>query len=133
MKNLTDLYSKEYISNIKTNVALGVLGTVAAVMPQTGISQERVIEEIVVSAQKKEENASDVPLTVTALTGDTLDEMNVSNFDEYIEYLPNVTNGGRGPGQSTIYIRGMAVDPVNVFLSAAQGSVSYTHLTLPTN
>ena len=37
MKNLTDLYSKEYISNIKTNVALGVLGTVAAVMPQTGI------------------------------------------------------------------------------------------------
>jgi len=106
MKNLTDLYSKEYISNIKTNVALGVLGTVAAVMPQTGISQERVIEEIVVSAQKKEENASDVPLTVTALTGETLDEMNVSNFDEYIEYLPNVTNGGRGPGQSTIYIRG---------------------------
>jgi outer membrane receptor protein involved in Fe transport len=48
--------------------------------------------------------------------------MNVSNFDEYIEYLPNVTSGGRGPGQSTIYIRGMAVDPVNVFLSAAQGS-----------
>ena len=46
MKNLTDLYSKEYISNIKTNVALGVLGTVAAVMPQTGISQERVIEEL---------------------------------------------------------------------------------------
>ena len=134
MKNLTDLYSKEYISNLKTNVALGVLGTVAAVMPQTGISQERVIEEIVVSAQKKDENASDVPLTVTALTGETLDEMNVSNFDEYIEYLPNVTNGGRGPGQSTIYIRGMAVDPVNVFLSAAQGStpVSYTHLTLPT-
>ena len=37
MKNLTDLYAKEYISNIKTNVALGVLGTVAAVMPQTGI------------------------------------------------------------------------------------------------
>jgi len=130
MKNLTDLYSKEYISNLKTNVALGVLGTVAAVMPQTGISQERVIEEIVVSAQKKDENASDVPLTVTALTGETLDEMNVSNFDEYIEYLPNVTNGGRGPGQSTIYIRGMAVDPVNVFLSAAQGSTPNVALYL---
>ena len=130
MKNLTDLYSKEYISNLKTNVALGVLGTVAAVMPQTGISQERVIEEIVVSAQKMDENASDVPLTVTALTGETLDEMNVSNFDEYIEYLPNVTNGGRGPGQSTIYIRGMAVDPVNVFLSAAQGSTPNVALYL---
>ena len=130
MKNLSDLYSKEYISNIKTNLAIGVLGTVAAVMPQTGNSQERVIEEIVVSAQKKDENASDVPVTVTALTGETLDEMNVSNFDEYIEYLPNVTNGGRGPGQSTIYIRGMAVDPVNVFLSAAQGSTPNVALYL---
>jgi hypothetical protein len=56
--------------------------------------------------------------------------MNVSNFDEYIEYLPNVTNGGRGPGQSTIYIRGMAVDPVNVFLSAAQGSTPNVALYL---
>ena len=46
MKNLTDLYSKEYISNLKTNVALGVLGTVAAVMPQTGISQSVLLKKL---------------------------------------------------------------------------------------
>ena len=114
--------AKESINKITSHLSLGILGSVAAMAPQAVESQERQIEEVVVSATKKKENASDVPITVTALTEETLKEMNVSNFDEYIEYLPNVTSGGRGPGQSTIYIRGMAVDPVNVFLSAAQGS-----------
>ena len=114
--------AKESINKITSHLSLGILGSVAAMSPQAVESQERQIEEVVVSATKKKENASDVPITVTALTEETLKEMNVSNFDEYIEYLPNVTSGGRGPGQSTIFIRGLAVDPVNVFLSAAQGS-----------
>ena len=106
--------TKEQLNNLKNKVSLGVLGAVAAMIPQTAESQERQIEEVVVSATKKDESASKIPVTVTALTEETLKEMNVSNFDEYVEYLPNVTSGGRGPGQSTIYIRGLAVDSVNV-------------------
>jgi iron complex outermembrane receptor protein len=113
---------KEQLAKYSNKLSIGILGSVAAIVPQTAESQDRQIEEVVVSATKKDESASDIPVTVTALTEETLKEMNVSNFDEYIEYLPNVTSGGRGPGQSTIYIRGLAVDPVNVFLSAAQGS-----------
>ena len=97
---------KEQLSKYSNKLSIGILGSVAAIVPQTAESQDRQIEEVVVSATKKDESASDVPVTVTALTEDTLKEMNVSNFDEYIEYLPNVTSGGRGPGQSTIYIRG---------------------------
>jgi outer membrane receptor protein involved in Fe transport len=114
--------TKEQLNKLTNHLSLGILGTVAAIVPQNAESQDRQIEEVVVSATKKDESASDIPVTVTALTEETLREMNVSNFDEYIEYLPNVTSGGRGPGQSTIFIRGLAVDPVNVFLSAAQGS-----------
>jgi len=113
---------KEQFTKYSNKLSIGILGSVAAIVPQAAESQDRQIEEVVVSATKKDESASDIPVTVTALTEETLKEMNVSNFDEYIEYLPNVTSGGRGPGQSTIYIRGLAVDPVNVFLSAAQGS-----------
>ena len=122
--------AKESINKITSHLSLGILGSVAAMSPQAVESQERQIEEVVVSATKKKENASDIPITVTALTEETLKEMNVSNFDEYIEYLPNVTSGGRGPGQSTIYIRGLAVDPVNVFLSASQGSAPNVALYL---
>ena len=122
--------TKEQLNKITNKLSLGVLGVVAAIVPQTADAQDRVIEEVVVSATKKDESASKIPVTVTALTEDTLKEINVSNFDEYIEYLPNVTNGGRGPGQSTIYIRGMSVDPVNVFLSSAQGSTPNVALYL---
>ncbi len=122
--------TKEQLNKIKNKLSLGVLGIVAAMIPQTAESQERQIEEVVVSATKKDESASKVAVTVTALTEETLKEMNVSNFDEYVQFLPNVSSGGRGPGQSTIYIRGMAVDPVNVFLSAAQGSTPNVALYL---
>ena len=121
---------KERLTKYSNKLSIGILGSVAAIVPQTAESQDRQIEEVVVSATKKDESASDIPVTVTALTEETLKEMNVSNFDEYIEYLPNVTSGGRGPGQSTIYIRGLAVDPVNVFLSAAAGSAPNVALYL---
>jgi len=113
---------KKNFNVIFNKFSLTFFGAIAALAPQSAESQERQIEDVVVTATKKDESASDIPVTVTALTEETLNELNVTNFDEYIEYLPNVTSAGRGPGQSTIYIRGMAVDPVNVFLSAAQGS-----------
>ena len=121
---------KDQLTKYSNKLSIGILGSVAAIVPQAAESQDRQIEEVVVSATKKDESASDIPVTVTALTEETLKEMNVSNFDEYIEYLPNVTSGGRGPGQSTIYIRGLAVDPVNVFLSAAAGSAPNVALYL---
>ena len=120
---------KKFISNnaklaekIASNSKIAFFGIVAALFPQISEAQSRQVEEIVVTATKKEENSQDVSVTVQALESETLKDINVSNFDEYIEYLPNVTSAGRGPGQSTIYIRGMAVDPITVLLSGAQGS-----------
>ena len=87
--------TKEQLNKIKNKLSLGVFGVVAAMIPQTAESQERQIEEVVVSATKKDESASKVAVTVTALTEETLKEMNVSNFDEYVQFLQNVSSGGR--------------------------------------
>jgi len=67
------------------------------------------ISEIVVTAQKRSEKLQDVPIAIEAMTGDTLKELNVENFDDMAKYLPNVTMGGSGPGQSEIYMRGLSV------------------------
>ena len=74
------------------------------------VMAENVLEEIIVTATKQSENLQDVPLAVTALTEANLDELNIANFDDYIRYLPGVNSAGRGPGQSSIFIRGMATD-----------------------
>jgi iron complex outermembrane recepter protein len=66
------------------------------------------IEEILVTATKREESMQDVPVAVSALGEESLDQLGVTNFEDYLLQLPNVTAGGSGPGQNTIYIRGVA-------------------------
>ena len=49
-----------------------------------------VIEEIVVSAQKRDESIQDVPFTITALTGEKLDQLNVQDFADYARSIPSL-------------------------------------------
>jgi outer membrane receptor protein involved in Fe transport len=68
------------------------------------------LEEIVVTATKREENLQDVAVSVQAIGEQRLEALNIANFDDYVRYLPNVNSAGRGPGQSSIFVRGMATD-----------------------
>ena len=65
------------------------------------------LEEVVVTAQRRTENLQDVPLSITALSGDTLNQLNVSTVEEFVRFLPSVTTASIGPGQSNIYMRGL--------------------------
>jgi outer membrane receptor protein involved in Fe transport len=65
------------------------------------------LEEVVVTAQRRTESLQDVPLSITALTGDTLSQLNVSTVEEFVRFLPSVTTASIGPGQSNIYMRGL--------------------------
>ena len=86
------------------------LATSAGLFAGPVIAAENVLEEVTVTATKRSENLQDIPLVVTALSEAKLDELNIANFDDYIRYLPGVNAAGRGPGQSSIFIRGMATD-----------------------
>ena len=80
------------------------------------------LEEVIVTATKRAENMQDVPIAISALGGDSLKELNVQTFDEYVQYLPNVVSAGIGPGAREIYIRGSASEQGSVTVSSAQGS-----------
>jgi iron complex outermembrane recepter protein len=67
------------------------------------------VQEIVVTAQRRSENQQDVPITVQALTADTLEHLNATTLDDFVKYLPNVTQYSAGPGQSNIFMRGFSV------------------------
>jgi len=66
------------------------------------------IEEIVVTAQRRNESIQDVPVTIQAITGEQLSQLNVTTFDDVLKYLPNVTFSSNGPGQGNIYMRGLS-------------------------
>ena len=80
------------------------------------------IEEIIVTATKRAESTQDIPVSVSALQGDDLNELRISTFDDYVRYLPNVVTMGTGPGQSELYIRGAATEQSKITISSIQGS-----------
>src|SRR2546421_2259519 len=67
------------------------------------------LAEVVVTAQRRAESVQNVPITIQALTGDSLAQMTITTFDDVIKLLPNVTFSANGPGQGNIYMRGLSV------------------------
>ena len=82
---------------------------------------QATVEEIVVTARKKSESLQDVPLSVSAIREETLEERGVNVFEDYLLQLPGVTAGGSGPGTSTIYIRGLASTTPNITTAGVGG------------
>ncbi len=79
-------------------VGVSVAGTAAA-----------EIEEIVVTATKRAESAQDIPITIQTIGEQSLEDLGISNFKDYIRNLPGVTSGGRGPGRNEVFIRGLSI------------------------
>jgi iron complex outermembrane receptor protein len=66
------------------------------------------LEEIVVTAQKRTENLQEVPVSITALSSEKLEQLNVTHFDDYVQYLPSVSFQTSGPGFARVFMRGVS-------------------------
>jgi outer membrane receptor protein involved in Fe transport len=88
------------------------------------------IEEVIVTATKRAVPLQDAPVSLQVMSENSLQEQNIKSFVDYIKYLPNVNAGGRGPGQNEIYIRGAAVDAINITVAESQGSAPNVALYL---
>jgi outer membrane receptor protein involved in Fe transport len=64
--------------------------------------------EIIITATKREENLQNVPISVQVLGTRKLDQLNITNFEEYTKQLPSVTFSTAQPGFTTVYMRGIA-------------------------
>jgi outer membrane receptor protein involved in Fe transport len=99
------------IAAILSSASTGVAHAAAPASGTDASSDE--IQAIVVTAQRRVENMQDVPITIQALTADTLTQLSVSTFDDFVKYLPNVTAASNGPGQGNIYMRGLSAAGVS--------------------
>ncbi|GMU69484.1 MAG: TonB-dependent receptor [Steroidobacteraceae bacterium] len=90
---------------VSVAVLAAITGTqVAAQTPASG----GTLEEVVVTAQKRTENLQDVPLSIQALGATRLEELHVTNFNDYVKFLPSVSFQSIGPGAASVYMRGVA-------------------------
>ena len=112
--------------NNRAKSAVAAVAAVSAVLATPNISAQdtsaqATIEEIVVTSRKKSESLQDVPLSVSTLTEGALEEVGINTFEDYLLQLPGVTAGGSGPGQNTIYIRGLASTTPNLTTAGVAG------------
>ena len=64
--------------------------------------------EIIITATKREENLQNVPISVQVLGNRRLDQLNISNFEQFTKQLPSVSFLEYQPGQTTVYMRGIS-------------------------
>jgi outer membrane receptor protein involved in Fe transport len=104
------------IAAILSGVPAGFIHAAAA----TDTEASEGIQEITVTAQRRSENIQNVPIAIQALTAETLTQLSVTTFNDYVKYLPNVTAPNNGPGQGNIFMRGLSVGSAG---SQSSGSI----------
>lgn len=87
-------------------------GALALVMGVTNVHAAEnagVIDEIIVTAQKRSESVQDVPASVSAFNQEQLTRTHATQLQDFAAYMPgiNISNAG-SPGQTSITLRGIA-------------------------
>ncbi|MEM8499738.1 MAG: TonB-dependent receptor [Pseudomonadota bacterium] len=97
------------------------------------------LEEVVVTAQKREQSVQDVGITVNAFSGDALSDMGLTSSNEIAAKIPNVTIGspaGEG-GVAVVFIRGVGLNdfatnntgPVGMYIDEVYAGSSNAQVT----
>lgn len=76
----------------------------ASVMAQ---SSGGVLEEVIVTAQKRSESVQDVPFSVTAFSANAIDDLNIISVTNLAKFTPGMNISQSDPGRTKIRIRGI--------------------------
>ncbi len=98
------------------SISMALVGSVVAatvVVPvQAQDDNTAVLEEVIVTAQKREQNLQDVAVSIQVLGNEQLENLNVRSFEDFVNFLPTVSytsqGGPGGPGFGQVYMRGIA-------------------------
>lgn len=83
-----------------------VLGAAPSQAQSVSAANTDALEEIIVTAQKRDEVLQDVPMSVVAFSGDKISDMNLGKIDELQMYVPNLTVTETGIG-TMLLMRGI--------------------------
>ncbi|MEZ5504421.1 MAG: TonB-dependent receptor [Halioglobus sp.] len=108
-----------HLRRFPTTLALSI--TLLSGVPITTLA-EGVLEEVVVTAQKREQNLQDVPVAVTAFTGEMLRESGVRDMFELSAIAPSLTVEQTQTSTATSFgIRGIFTSSQNFGLESSVG------------
>lgn len=92
----------------RNSLAVAVVAALSTPAFAQDAAQSGVLEEVLVTAQKRTENLQSVPVSIQAIGSERLEELHVKGFEDYVRYLPTVSYQTFGPGFAQVYMRGVA-------------------------
>ena len=117
IKSVALCASARAVSACSLSAIAAMLLPVTALQAQTAAAgqadaeSDRGIGEIVVTAQFREQNLQDVPISISAVNAEQLQQRSVANLTDVARSVPNVEmqqgNSGYGSNTNQAYIRGL--------------------------
>ncbi|MGB6309374.1 MAG: TonB-dependent receptor, partial [Steroidobacteraceae bacterium] len=101
--------------NTYKQAVLALLGSVGALQSQqsraldattTSSSDTSGLETIIVTAEKRDERLQDVPMSVSALSSNVIDKLQLRDFADYAAMVPGLSMMSSGPGITQLTLRG---------------------------
>ena len=79
-----------------------------ASLADAAVSSDTTIEKVIVTAEKRAEDLQKVPISVQVLDSTKLEQLNISKFNDFINFLPTVSYQAIRPGTAQVYMRGVS-------------------------
>ena len=97
----------------KTKLAAAIAAASGLAVPAPVFAQEAtgaspIIEEVIVTARKREANIQDTAVSIQAFTADDLDRMDLDRFEDFADQSPSISYVSAGPGTQLMHIRGVS-------------------------
>ncbi len=96
-------------------LAVPLMVTISNVLAQDDYSDESmVLEEVIVTAQKREQNLQEIPISIKAIMAETLETVGADSLDEIVRLVPSLSMTDLSRGGNNVQIRGLGSNVGNV-------------------
>jgi iron complex outermembrane receptor protein len=98
-------------SKVAVAIAAALSGSAAmhaAAASGVDLSTDTALEEVIVTARKRAENLQDVPISINVFTSKDLQNLAISQFEDYAAMTPSISFVSAGPGTQTFAMRGVS-------------------------
>ena len=99
------------------------------VASQAADATSAVVKEVIVTANKREENLRDVPQSVTALSGADLEAQRAFAFEDYVPRVPGMNLISSQPGRTRLSLRGINAGGVSATIGTYVDETPYGSVT----
>ena len=99
--------SKRFVKASCLTVSAAVLAFTGMPVAYAQGNGEQTLEEIIVTAQKREQALADIPMSITVLTGDALERQQADNFQDLVAMIPGFSLTTSQRGATRITLRGI--------------------------